>query len=258
MAAVLLLAALWFGPRPADSSGNAGTPIYSASSIANSAAGVVNLYAPGTFISIYGQNLSTQTLPLGPVSGQLPQSLGGVSVEINGIRANPWYVSPTLINVLVPPLAEVGPGPATLQVVSDGLAGPPVQITLGLTAPAFFQTDATTVLATHLDGSVVTAASPAHGGEWIVLWAGGLGQTNPAAIPNEVAAVEAQLVSPVEVQLNGVPVPSANINYAGAVVGYAGLYQVNLLVPDGVAPNPEIRIATPDQISPAQRFLMVQ
>lgn len=259
MAAVVLLAALLFGPDPADSSGNAGAPNYSASSIANSAAAIAAYYAPDTFISIYGQNLSTVTQALSSAditAGMLPTTLGGVHVLINSIPADMWYVSPTLINVLVPSL--LASGNATIQVVSDGIAGPPVEISLGATAPAIFQTDATTVLGTHLDGSVVSAASPAQPGEWVVLWTTGMGPTVPAAIPNEVAQIAAPLAVPIQVFLNGIAVPSANIEYAGAVVGYAGLFQINLLIPATVASNPEIQIATSDQISPSGRYLMVQ
>ena len=259
MAAVFMLAALFFGPVRADSSGNAGAPTYSASSIANSAAAIANDYAPDTFISIYGANLSTVTRAISSADiagGTLPTTLGGVHVFINAIPADVWYVSPTLVNVLVPSLLVSGT--AQLQVISNGIAGPSVQINLGATAPALFQTDATTVLATHLDGSVASASSPAHAGEWVVLWATGMGPTIPAAVPNEVAQFAAPLASPIEILLDGMAVSGSNIEYAGAVVGYAGLFQINLLLPAGVGPNPEIRIETPDQISPAARYLMVQ
>jgi uncharacterized protein (TIGR03437 family) len=259
MAAAVLLAALLFGPWWADSSGTAGAPVYSAASIANSAAAIAGYYAADTFISIYGTNLSTVVRAIGPSDisgGLLPTALGGVHVLINGIPADMWYVSPTLVNALVPSL--LAPGAATLQVVSNGLAGPAVPIQLGATAPAFFQIDATTVLATHLDGSLVSPSSPARAGEWIVLWTTGMGPTVPAAIPNQVAQVAAPLASPIQIFLNGAPVSRSNIDYAGAVVGYAGLFQINLLLPDDVASNPEIRVATADQISPPGRFLPVR
>jgi len=186
----------------------------------------------------------------------LPTTLGGVHVLINSIPADMWYVSPTLVNALIPALLVAGP--ATVQVTSNGIAGPAVAIMLNATAPAIFPADATTVIATHLDGTQVTSSSPAEAGEWVVLWAGGLGPTLPPAIPNQLDQVAAPLGSPLQLFLNGVAVDPQRIDYAGAVPGYAGLFQINLLLPDDVAPNPEIRIATPDQISPAQRFLAVK
>lgn len=257
MAAALLLAALALGPYLADSSGSSGAPTYSANSIANSAASVADFYAPNTFISIYGQNLSTVTRQLTDISnGILPFSLGGVVVLINNVPATLWYVSPTLVNALIP--SYLTAGPATVQVSANGYAGEPVTIQLTATAPAIFPADATTVIATHLDGSQVTTASPSHAGEWVILWAGGLGVTNPPAIPNQLETLVAQLASPIQVLLNGSPVDHSRIYYAGAAPGYAGLFQINLLLPDDAPPNPEIRIVTTDQMSPPRRYLSLQ
>ena len=168
MAAIFLLAALALGPNGADSSSTAGAPTYSADSIANSAAGVAGYYAPNTFISIYGQNLSrvTRAINANDVNaGMLPTTLAGTGVRvlINQIPADVWYVSPTLVNVLVPMILVAGPAVVALE--ADGIAGPQIAITLGTTAPALFQADATTVLAVHLDASLVAGNAPAHGGE---------------------------------------------------------------------------------------------
>jgi uncharacterized protein (TIGR03437 family) len=52
------------------------------------------------------------------------------------------------------------------------------------------------------------------------------------------------------------------IPYACGTPGFAGLFQVNLLLPANCPPNPEIQIgfssASGDNLSPAQRFLPVQ
>lgn len=260
---MLVLAALVFGPLAAEAGSTDGAPIYSADSIANSAAGVAGFYAPNTFLSIYGQNLAhvTRAISANDISaGMLPTALtgSGVRVLINAIPMDIWYVSPTLVNILVPTLLVAGP--ATLQLEVDGLAGPAVAITLENTAPAFFQTDATTVLAVHLDGSVIAPTAPAHGGEMIVLFATGLGQTIPAQIPNQIAPAAAELAARADfaVLLNGSPVDASRIAYAGAAPGFAGVYQINLLLPGAIDRNPEIRIRTAERTSPAGRFLPAQ
>src|SRR5277367_6557364 len=162
----------------ADTSGSG--PYYTAQSIANSAAGVTGLYAPNTFVTIYGQNLAytTASLTASEVSGgMLPTVLGGTGVRvlINNIPANIYYVSPTQVNLLIP--TSLDPGPAMLQLVVDSLAGPAIPIMLQNAAPSFFQTDATTVLGVHLDGSTITAASTAKARKSVVLFAAGLGPT---------------------------------------------------------------------------------
>jgi uncharacterized protein (TIGR03437 family) len=238
-------------------------PCYSAASIANSAAGVVNFYAPNTFISIYGQSLAYNTVSISAEDlsgGTLPIALIGaeVVVLINNLPAYIWYVSPTLVNALIP--ANLVAGPATIQLEVNGKYGPPAMVNLGATAPSLFQTGATAILATHADNSLVTASSPAQPGELIVLWATGLGPTAPPVIPNQVPENAAPLaaISQFQVLLNGVAVDPSLIYYAGVTPTCAGLFQINLRLPDDAPANPEVRLGTPDLLSPPGRFLAVQ
>jgi len=260
MAFVLWLAALAFDPQP-----SCNNPVYTAASIANSAASVAGFYAPNSFISIYGQNLSYVTKAIGPddiVAGvTLPWSLAGtnVAVLINQLTANVYYVSPNQVNVLIPP--ELIAGPAIVQLENQACYGSPIQIALSRAAPVLFQSDAATVIATHLNGLLLTAASPAQPGEVVVLYATGLGPTAPAAIPNEIPQFAASIVdlTGFQVLLNGSVVDPRMILYAGVTPGYAGLFQINLRLPDDCPPDPEIRIGFAGApLSPADLILPVK
>jgi len=122
-----------------------------------------------------------------------------------------------------------------------------------------YQTDGSNVLAFHLDGSKLSAASPAQAGEVIVIYATGLGPTLPQALPNQVPPSAAPVAMPgFEVWLDGTPVDPALILYAGVTPGYAGLYQVNLTIPANTGANPEIRIGWTTQMSPPGVFLPLQ
>ena len=252
MGAVLLLSILAFFDS---------APYYTQASVANTAASIAGYYAPNTFVTVYGVNLAFTTVAITSediAAGMLPTALPGTGVRvlINQIAADLWYVSPGQINLLIP--NYLAPGPATLQIEVDGLAGPAVPITLNALAPAMYQIDASTVLAVHLDGTKVTALAPAHAGEVVVLWATGLGLTQPQALPNQVPTVAATLATPgFGVWLNGAAVDPSRILYAGVTPGYAGLYQINLKLPGDAPPNPEIRIGWTTQMSPAQLFLPV-
>jgi uncharacterized protein (TIGR03437 family) len=244
-------------------SADPGFPYYTAQSIANSAANVAGYYTPNSFLSIYGQNLAYVTKPMSADdirAGQLPTVLEGTGVRvlINQIFADVYYVSPGQVNVLIPP--SLTPGPATVQLVNDGLAGPPVSITLSASAPVLFQSDATTVIATHGNGPPVTEAQPAQPGEVVVLYATGLGPTLPAAIPNEIPQAAAWIVDRADfrVVLNGADVDSANIQYAGVTPGFAGLFQINLLLPADAPANAQIQIGYGDQLSPGGVILALQ
>jgi uncharacterized protein (TIGR03437 family) len=246
----------------------AGAPCYTAASIANSASNLAGPYSPNSFLSIYGIDLSYVSRAIGPGdinAGQLPWVLTGteVSVLIGGISAYMYYVSPNQVNVLIPSLLI--PGPVTVELENRSLYGPAVQITLVAAAPALFQADATTVIATHGNGPLVTAESPASPGEVVVLYATGLGETAPAAISGllpEMASPLADLAD-FEVLLNGTAVDPQLIQYAGDAPGFAGLFQINLQLPGDTPPNPEIQIgftsASPESsLSPPQLFLPVQ
>src|SRR5205807_1470609 len=67
--------------------------------------------SPGTWVSIFGGNLSATTRPWRDadfVNGKLPTALDGVGVTINGKPAAVAYVSPTQINVLAPDETATG------------------------------------------------------------------------------------------------------------------------------------------------------
>jgi uncharacterized protein (TIGR03437 family) len=240
-----------------------GAPAYTAAGLANSAANVAGYYAPNSFLSIYGQNLAYVTKPIGPDdvrNGQLPTVLTdtGVRVLINQIPGNIYYVSPGQVNVLIPPLLIAGP--ATVQLINSGLAGPPISIMLSSAAPVLFQPDATTVTATHGNGPLITPNQPASRGEVVVLYATGLGATSPAAIANQIPLTAAAITDRVDfrVLLNGTDVDPRLILYAGVTPGFAGLFQINLQLPVDAPANPQIQIGYGTQLSPSGVILPLQ
>ena len=231
-----------------------GAPEYTADSVVNPIAALAGMYAPNSFITIYGKGLSYVTRAMGPDdlrAGTLPTVLigTGVRVLINHLPADMYYVSPTQVNVLAP--VSLVAGPATIQLINDGLAGPAINIRLDPVAPAMFELSGTVVLAAHLDGTVITPDAPAHRDEIVVLYATGLGPTVPPAIPNMLPDSPASLarLADFQVWLNGAPVPAAGILYAGISPPYAGLYQINLRIPQDAPNDPEIRSGFPEQMS---------
>jgi uncharacterized protein (TIGR03437 family) len=182
----------------------------------------------------------------------------GVRVLINHLPANVYYVSPTQVNVLAP--VSLVAGPATIQLINDGLAGPAIDIVLDPVAPAMFELSGTVVLAAHLDGTVITSDAPARRGEVVVVYATGLGPTVPPAIANRLpdGAASITRLADFRVWLNGVPVPAARILYAGISPPYAGLFQINLRIPDDAPADPEIRCGFPEQMSRSGGILPIR
>ena len=68
---------------------------------------------------------------------------------------------------------------------------------------------------------------------------------NPAAHgggPDPHSAAILEKLSEFKVVAAGEPIDRANILYAGAAPGFAGLYQINLRLPGNLARNPELQI----------------
>ena len=252
-----MVAVLLFAPSiEAQTSQTTLAPAYSTASIANAATDLTSGFAPNSIISIYGTNLSFSSAGVPPHSNVLPTTLAGVTVYIGSTFGYLFYVSPQQINVLIP--YNLASGPNSVTVVRDGTVGPTIPILLTATAPSLFQLSPNTVLATHADGSLITATAPAAAGEVIIVYAIGLGYTIPAQVDGfiPVGAAKVTNFASLNILLNGAAVPQGNIQYAGITPGCAGLYQINLLLPQGFPLNPELRVQIGPNISPASMILL--
>jgi len=163
----------------------------------------------------------------------LPTSLGGTQVKFNGIAAPLFFASGLQINAQVPS-SLLGAASATLEVV--GPHGNDVStVPLASVSPGIFSFTSDgkgpgAIL--HADSfAPVTSGNPARPGEIVLLYATGLGQTNPPVRDGQ-QATEAPITSSYSVSIGGQP---AEGRYAGLAPGFAGLYQVNAVVPPGLA-----------------------
>jgi uncharacterized protein (TIGR03437 family) len=229
-------------------------PAYSAAGMVNGPNYAPGPFAPNSIVSIFGSGLarSSQGVTAGDIlNNTLPTELNGTHVYVMNSPAPLLYVSDGQVNFLVP--GNQLDGDVKIRVVREGLTGPEVTVTLVDAAPALFQTAAGYAIAAHLDNSLIAPGSPAQAGEIIVVYACGLGRTlpNPApgAIPQSAAVI--QRLSDLKVYLGGAAIDAASILYAGLTPGSAGLYQINLVLPENPGTDPEIRVAIADQSSPA-------
>jgi uncharacterized protein (TIGR03437 family) len=197
-------------------------------SVAN-AASYQSTIAPATWVSIFGTNLAAaaytwQTSDI--VNGQLPTSLQGVSVAIDGIPAIVEYLSPSQINVLAPDDANTGP--VQVQVTAGGQTSSAFTATESQLSPAFFAIDsAGHVAALHSDYSLVSSSSPAQPGETILVYGTGFGPTNPVSPTSQAVSTPAPLANSVQVTIGGT---AAAVSFAGLVE--PGVYQLNVVVPN--------------------------
>jgi uncharacterized protein (TIGR03437 family) len=150
-------------------------------------------------------------------------------------------VQPTQINVLTPP--DTASGPAEVDVITNnhGVATANVNMTQvspalftyalqgAVYAAAQFASDYATVAAV---GAMPGATSrPAKSGDYVLLYAAGLGPTNPPYPIGSTLdrAYPIASLSQVQVMIDGQP---AQVLFAG--ITFPGVFQVNVKIPDGI------------------------
>lgn len=193
--------------------------------------------APGSYISIFGSNLSdvtnsasTARLPLAIdyaiVSFDVPNA--GISVP-----GHLTYVSPTQVNVQVP-WELAGQSTAEVKVTIDYSYGNVVGLGLTTFSPAFFETAPGVAAALDLNYNVINPSHPAVRGQTISLYVNGLGPvTNTPASGDPASATNLSLTtSTPTVTVGGANAP---VSFSGLAPGFAGLYQLNVTVPTAIA-----------------------
>lgn len=198
--------------------------------------------APGGLISIFGTGITNLTGLEAAGTRYLPTELAETQVRINGWPA-PLYAVANVrgleqINAQVPFNTE---GPTvTVQVVNRGIPGAVVQMPFAAVQPGLFvQGDGHVVAQRAADYSLITPQNPALRGEWIVVYATGLGSVAPAVpngFPPPAEPLSRTVIAP-EIRIGG---EALTPYYSGLSPGSAGLYQLNVQVPQGIEPGDAI------------------
>ena len=204
--------------------------------VANAEGGVATI-APNSWVEIKGSNLGPagDTRVWGSsdfVNNQLPTSLDGVSVTVNGQPAYVYYISPTQVNILTPPNAISGSIP--VQVSDNGAISANFMVQAQAESPSFFVFGGGPyIAATHAKGSYLGPTSlypglttPAKPGETIVMYANGFGSTSSPVVSG--SETQSGTLSPMPViTIGGV---AAKVTFAGLNVT-PGEFQFNVEVP---------------------------
>ena len=195
--------------------------------------------APGSYISIFGNNLSEYTDQVTYAPYTLPLAIDGVTVSFDvpsaklSLPGYLTYVSPGQVNVQVPWELQ-GQTSAQVKVTLYGYSyGNVVTVPLADTAPAFLENSG---IAVGLDQNyaVVTTANPVKRGQLVQLYMNGLGPVNDGPASGEFASgtTLATTKGTPTVMIGG---QQATVQFSGLAPGFSGLYQVNAIVPAGIS-----------------------
>jgi uncharacterized protein (TIGR03437 family) len=194
--------------------------------------------APGSYISIFGSNLSLG--PGGEGTANLPVSIQSVSVSFDVPAANLSvaghliYVNPQQVNVQVP-WELSGQTSVQMKVSIESASGAVFTAPVSDYSPGVFtyvSGDQTFATAQDATFAPVTVANPAIRGQIVTLYGTGFGPVNNAPASGDPApdSSSTTLVTPL-VTMGGVP---ARVVFSGLAPGYAGLYQINVVIPTDV------------------------
>jgi len=201
--------------------------------------------APGSFVSIFGANLSagqsqSNALPLAT-------QLGATQVFLAGEQLPMQFAAGGQVNAIIP--YDIASNSTQQLIVMNGPAiSVPEPVVIAPAEPAVFTQDfsghgAGIVVGVRSDQTqfVVDANHPLSAGDVAVIYCAGLGPVNPSVPAGTAAPLTSlsQTTNPVTVTMGGVNAPVA---FAGLAPGYAGLYQVNATVPSGITPGNNVQL----------------
>ena len=200
--------------------------------------------APGSYIAIFGSNLTDSTLtPVGSgvdqnTNERLPLNIDLTQVSFDvpsagiSVPGHVAYISPGQLVVQVP-WELAGQNSAQMKVTIDYTFGNVVTVPLSTYAPAIFENGGIAV-AVDVSGNLITASNPAVPGQIITLYANGLGPvTNPPASGDPAPASPFSLTTSTPVVTIGSQSAAAPL-FSGLTPTLAGLYQINFMVPQNL------------------------
>jgi uncharacterized protein (TIGR03437 family) len=223
---------------------NTSTPIAYAGGIINAASGASTV-APGAFIAIYGADFGATTSVASAYP--FPALLGGTQVLLGGEPLPLYFTSAGQIDAIVP--YDIAPNSMQQVIVQNGAAvSEPQMVAVGAAQPGVFTQNQSgsgpgSILGQKAGGvaALNTAANPASAGDYLLIYCTGLGTVSPG-VPAGAAAPYSALSytdNTVTVTVGGIDAP---VKFSGLAPGYAGLYQVNAVVPSGLAAGPGVPV----------------
>jgi uncharacterized protein (TIGR03437 family) len=220
-------------------------PIIASGAIQNAASFATGPIAPGSLITIQGSNLASGTALS---STPFQTTLGDTQILLGGTPMPLLYASNGQVNAQVPAdvstLSNVNQAPQII-VQRSGVPSVPQAINLAAASPAIFTQDQSgqgqgTIVDAN-NQAIADSSMPAAAGDTLVVYCTGLGAVNPPVPAGQPASttVLSRTVNPVTATIGGL---SATVNFAGLAPGFTGLYQVNVVVPQGVQTGNQVPI----------------
>ena len=196
----------------------------------------------GSYFSIYGNNFTSSDSLSTSTGLPLPLSLAGISVSVNGTPVPVEAVTPSQINAQLPQEFATGNAMVTVQFPDGALLTQTAAVKRSAAAIVLIPSQYTTKLQAAVfhtgTGVLADQSHPASAGEVVETYGFGLGPTIPA-VP---AGSAAPFNPPAQAYFAAASIDGAQAQTAfeGLVPGLAGVYQMNVVIPAGLAAGSHI------------------
>ena len=199
------------------------------------AASYATRISPGALAAIFGTGFGSSTFLADDGFAWPTTTTSLVSVQVNGVPAPLYYVSPVQINFQVP-WATPTTGTVNVAVLVNGGSSNIAAVSVATAAPGLFVMPSLQAAVLNPDYSINTPSNPAQVGTTVFAYLTGSGPVSPPAkdgIPAPLTSlVYAQASS--SATIGGLP---ATVSFAGLAPGFIGEVQMNIIVPAGLAPG---------------------
>ena len=205
--------------------------IYS-NGVGNAASGATRI-SPGALASVYGTGFGASTFTA-DAGFAWPTTTNFVSVQVNGVAAPLYYVSPGQINFQVP-WATPTTGTVNVAVVVNGGSSNTVAVPVGTAAPGLFYLASGAAIVQNAPSYTLNDPSnPAPAGSTIVAYLTGSGPVSPA-VKDGTPTSSTTLSWATSAYTAKIGSATATVSFAGLTPGFIGLVQMNIVVPSTLA-----------------------
>ncbi len=191
--------------------------------------------SPGSLISLFGESLAEGSAAA--TTAPLPEQLAGAQVKLGDRTLKLFFAGGNQINAQIP--FDIEPNlQHRIEIRRGNAASVPEQVTVAPTQPGIFAVNQAgsgqAVIVDAFTFVISDTQSPATAGAALSAFCTGLGAVDPPAPEGEQAPFSplSRTVNAVTVQIGD---QQADVLFAGLAPGFAGLYQVNFVVPPGAS-----------------------
>jgi uncharacterized protein (TIGR03437 family) len=233
------------------------SPRFTAESVVNAASFAPGM-SPGSLATVFAAGVKDDPGITSAGTIPLPPTLGGISVQVNGVAAPILGIANVngveQVNFQVP-FETAGRTTAAVAVTRGGSGAAVLNVPVVEIQPGVYADVLGNAIAVHnADSSLVTAGRPLVAGEFAFVYAAGLGrvQNPPATGAGAPELPPSATIPSVRLTIAGI---DAEVPFAGLAPRLVGVHQLNFRVPPNLpSGSQDLRVTVEGVVSPTVKI----